>query len=47
MKDSVYFSEKSREYDSYVTNRKPMVVVLIVAVVIVLTLNLINAIVIN
>ncbi|MGB3343163.1 MAG: hypothetical protein WBA61_04570 [Aequorivita sp.] len=47
MKDSVYITSKSKDYDSYSATKKPIVVVLKIAVVIVLVLNLINAILIN
>ena len=47
MKDSVYYTSKNKNYTSYVTSKKPVVVILKVAIVIVIVLNLINAIILN
>jgi len=42
MKDSVYIDEKENDYESTVSTRRPMVVVLIVSVILILLLNLIS-----
>ncbi|HLW31016.1 MAG TPA: hypothetical protein VKX40_02060 [Aequorivita sp.] len=47
MKDTAYITSKNKGYDSYVATKKPIVVILTVAIVIVIALNLINSIIIN